>query len=60
MNPAWKSVKRYGFCRPSLACPFYFTNIELEAESVEKLARRASDQQEIGYAVYDTLEVEIP
>ena len=54
INPAWKSVKRYGFCRLSWACPFYFTNVELEAESVEMLARRAIDQQDIGYVVYDT------
>ena len=56
MNPAWKSMKRYGFCRPSWACPFYFTNVELEAEVVEKLAKRASEQQDIGYTVYDTYE----
>ena len=54
MNPAWKSTKRYGFCRPSWACPFYFTTVELEAEAVAKLVKRATDQQDIGYAVYDT------
>ena len=53
MNPGWKSLKRYGFCRPSWACPFYFTTIELEAEPLEKLVKRANDQQDIGYAVYD-------
>ena len=54
MNPAWKSSKLFGFCRPSWACPFYFTTIELEAEPTEKLLRRANVQQDIGYAVYDT------
>ena len=54
MNPAWKSVKRYGFCRPSWACLFYFTKVELETEYFERLVKRATAQQDIGYAMNHT------